>query len=133
MIHEKNWCGCEIASRHVVTFLNMLVVYMLAAFDERHRVDQAAHEVFIVVGQLLIWADAGEVADLIDVSSGVVLGRGCPCRYDHGHPVAVVVSDIPTEENESGTEAICDVDKLFEVGVVRIVDLAQPNISNAYV
>ena len=73
MIHEKNWSGCEIASRHVVTFLNILVVYMLAAFDERHSVDQAAHEVFIIVGQLLIRVDAGEVADLIDVSSCVVL------------------------------------------------------------
>lgn len=103
MIYETNWSGCEIASRHVVTFLNMLVVYMLAAFDERHSVDETAHEVFIIVGQLLIRVNAGEVAHLIDVSSGVVLGRGCPCRYDHRHPVSVVVSDIPTEQHESGT------------------------------
>lgn len=133
MIHETNWSGCEIASRHVVTFLYMLVVYMLAAFDERHSVDQAAHEVFIFVGYLNIWVDAGEVAHLIDVSSGVVLAGGCPCRYDHGHPVAVVMSDITTEENESGTEAVCDVDELLKVGVVRIVPFSQPYIADAYV
>lgn len=133
MIHEKNWSGCEIASRHVVTFLNMFVVHMLAALDERHRVDQAAHEVFIFVGQLCIRVNAGEMAYLIDVSSGVVLAGGCPCRYDHGHPVAVVVSDIPTEEDESGTKAVGDVDELLKVGVIRVVTFTQPHIANAYV
>ena len=43
----------------------------------------------------------------------------------------MVVTYVPTEQDESGTDAVPDVDELFELGVCGVADLAKPHITNA--
>ena len=69
------------------------------------------------------------LADIVDVFDGVVFGGWCPCRKDHGHGIAMVVVDVATQEHETCSESIFDMDELLEVLVGWVLDFAQPDIA----
>lgn len=60
-----------------------------------------------------------------------VFHRGSPRTDDGLDGGALVVTDISTEEDKGGTEAILHRHELLKFGVIRVVDFAQPYVADA--
>ena len=73
------------------------------------------------------------MGDVGNVEVSGVFHRGSPCTDDGLDGGALVVTDVASEEDKGGTEAVLHVDELLKFGVVRVVDFAQPDVADANV
>lgn len=71
------------------------------------------------------------MGDVGDVEVCGVFDRWSPRTDDGFNGCAVVVANVPTEEDKGGTEAVFHRDELLKFGVIRVVDFAQPDIADA--
>ena len=88
---------------HRVGLFYLLEVDGLAALHKGHCGHQPAHRNAIVVVDSRVWTYTHLLAYDVNITLGVVLGCRCPSRYDHGHRVFVITSDVSTEYDECGT------------------------------
>lgn len=98
-----------------------------------HRLNQATHQDFVGEVNFGRWEDRQGVGHVRNVEVCGVFYRGSPCSDDCLDGGAVVVTDVPTEEDKGGTEAVLHVDELLKLGVIRVVDFAQPDVADANV
>ena len=96
-----------------------------------HCLDEAAHEDFVGEMDLGIREDSQGVGDVGNVEVCGVFDRRSPRTDDGFDGGAVVVTDISTEEDKCGTKPILHGDELLKLGVIRVVDFAQPYVSDA--
>lgn len=108
-------------------------VYMLATFDEDHRVNQVDESFLVTIIQLRIWSDAGELTHRVDILDGVVLGAWSPSGNDVGYRRKMVPTDIATQENEASPQAIEHRHELLKFVVGGVRNFAKPYVSNANV
>ena len=93
--------------------------------------DEAAHEDFVGEVNFSSWEFTQGVAHVGNVEVCGVLDRRSPRTDDGFDGGAVVVSNVPTEEDKGGTEAVLHVDELLKLWVIRVVDFAQPYVADA--
>ena len=73
------------------------------------------------------------MAHVGDVEVCGVFDRWSPRTDDGLDGGAVVVANVATEQDKGGTEAVLHGDELLKLGVIRVVDFAQPDIADANV
>lgn len=71
------------------------------------------------------------MGDVGDVEVCGVFDRRSPRTDDGFDGCAVVVTNVPTEEDKGGTKSILHGDELLKLGVIRVVDFAQPYVADA--
>ena len=82
-----------------------------AAFDAGHCLDEPRPVVF---GEPFFAAEACELADVVDVLSGVVFRGRCPARDDVFDAYQFVFVAVSAEDAEGGSEAISERGKADE-------------------
>ena len=81
-------------SSEAVSITDSLLLYMPAALNDDHGVDESVHLFLVEVIQLRIWRDAGELADSVNILNDVVFGGWCPGCNDLGDGSSVIVANI---------------------------------------
>ena len=118
-------------SSKFISITDNFFLYMLAAFNEDHRVDECYHLVFVFELQPYITLNARHLADLINIGRGVVLTGWSPrCNY-LGNGCAVVVAYISTYQDKASAHSIDHGNELLKVGVGGVANLTEPNVANA--
>ena len=98
-----------------------------------HRLNQATHEDFVGEVDFVSWEDSQGVGHVGNVEVCGVFHRGSPRTDDGLDGGTVVVTNVSTEEDKGGSKTVFHRDELLKLGVIRVVDFAQPNVTDAYV
>lgn len=98
-----------------------------------HSLDEATHQDFVGEVNFGRWEDSQGVGHVGNVEVCGVLNRWSPRTDDCLDGGALVVTDVASEEDKGGTEAVLHVDELLKLRVIRVVDFAQPNVADANV
>lgn len=96
-----------------------------------HCLDEATHQDFVGEVNFGSWEFTQGVAHVGNVEVCGVFDWRSPSTDDSLDGCAVVVSNVPTEEDKGGTKPILHVDELLKLWVIRVVDFAQPNVADA--
>lgn len=114
---------------HVICTSDNICADFFSTFELRHSAHNIYHQVFIKVVDNSIRIDVTSLGYEATIEVGIILNSWCPPGDNFSDGVGLIATDVTTEDHESSTQAIEDVDELFKLAVGGVGDFAQPRVA----
>lgn len=100
-----------------IALADYLLIEGAAVLNQAHSLEECYHLLFVGEVEGFIRVNARMLGNCVNVGFDVVFVGWSPSLDDGTDSRASVVTDIPAEQDESGTNAIFHRDELLKVGV----------------